>query len=86
MTIRRNEVDKSGSFRRIVLPAKGHVNGATSLGRDSAGHAEALALPGAALFDPSGMNRPFRDWVVVPLASADHWPSLADAALAFTEG
>jgi hypothetical protein len=59
---------------------------AFKLGRDSAGHAAALALPDAALFDPSGMNRPFRDWVVVPLASMEHWPSLADAALAFTEG
>jgi hypothetical protein len=59
---------------------------AFKLGRDSAGHAAALALPDAALFDPSGMNRPFKDWVVVPLASMEHWPSLADAALAFTEG
>lgn len=59
---------------------------AFKLGRDSAGHAAALALPGAALFDPSGMNRPFKDWVVVPLASAEHWPDLVDAALALTDG
>ena len=56
------------------------------LGRDTAAHAEALALPGAALFDPSGVNRPFKDWVVVPLASSRHWTALAEAALAFTDG
>lgn len=59
---------------------------AFKLGRESAGHAAALALPGAALFDPSGMNRPFKDWVVVPLGSAPQWPELADAALAALAG
>lgn len=59
---------------------------AFKLGQDSAGHAAALALPGAALFDPSGMSRPFKDWVVVPLASAERWPALADAALTLTGG
>ena len=55
---------------------------AFKLGRDTPGHAAALALPGAALFDPSGMGRPFKDWVVVPLASSGMWPQLAEAALA----
>jgi hypothetical protein len=59
---------------------------AFKLGRDSAGHAAALTLPGAALFDPSGMNRPFKDWVVVPLGSAGQWLELADAALAAHAG
>ncbi len=59
---------------------------AFKLGRESPAHAEALALPGAVPFDPSGMDRPFKDWVVVPLASSGKWPSLADAALAFTKG
>lgn len=30
------------------------------------------------------MGRPFKDWVDVPAASADAWPALAEAALAFT--
>ncbi len=55
---------------------------AFKLGRDSAAHATALALPGAALFDPSGMGRPFKDWVLVPLACAEQWPDLVEAALA----
>jgi len=59
---------------------------AFKLGRDSAGHVQALSLPGAALFDPSGMNRPFKDWVVVPLASAAEWPGFADAALGALKG
>lgn len=72
--------------RSLMVGAKaiGCLNGdavAFKLGRDTEGHAAALALPGAALFDPSGMNRPFKDWVLVPLASAGKWPALADAAL-----
>ncbi|MDQ2982742.1 MAG: hypothetical protein M3R70_02285 [Actinomycetota bacterium] len=42
----------------------------------------ALALEGAHLFDPSGKGRPFKEWVVVPLAHADEWPQLAQQALA----
>ncbi|MDF9753009.1 hypothetical protein [Arthrobacter sp. ES3-54] len=57
---------------------------AFKLGRDSPHHSRALELPGAQLFDPSGMGRPFKDWVEVPTTSADAWPSLAEAALAFT--
>ncbi len=45
-------------------------------------HAEALALDGAHLFDPSGKGQPFKQWVVVPAAHADRWESLADHALA----
>jgi hypothetical protein len=44
-------------------------------------HARALALPGAELFDPSGRERPFKDWVVVPVAAEDDWTPLAQAAL-----
>ena len=47
-------------------------------------HARALALPGAHLFDPSGM-RPMKEWVVVPTDSASVWPALAEAALRSVE-
>lgn len=43
-------------------------------------HARALALKGAARFDPSGMNRPMKQWIVVPKAHAKEWASLAEAA------
>lgn len=42
--------------------------------------ATALALPGAAHLDPSGMGRPMKAWVRVPLEHASEWPSLAGAA------
>ena len=42
---------------------------------------QALALAGAALFDPSGEGKPFREWVVVPAAHADRWEALAGHAL-----
>jgi hypothetical protein len=44
-------------------------------------HARALGLEGAHLFDPSGEGRPFKQWVVVPSASADQWESFAEHAL-----
>lgn len=59
---------------------------AFKLGRESAAHASAMRLPGAALFDPSGIGRPFKDWVLVPLGSAGEWESLAAAALAALNG
>jgi hypothetical protein len=49
---------------------------------DVATHADALALTGAHLFDPSGKGRPFKEWVVVPPAHTAKWPALAERALA----
>jgi hypothetical protein len=40
----------------------------------------ALGLDGAQLFDPMG-GRPMKEWVQVPDAHADVWPSLAADAL-----
>ena len=57
---------------------------AFKLGRDSPEHAQALLLPDARLFDPSGMGRPFKDWVEVPAGSSAHWSALAEAALAYS--
>ena len=47
-------------------------------------HVRALALPGAHLFDPSGV-RPMKDWVVVPAGSAGEWKQLANAAMQSVE-
>ncbi len=44
--------------------------------------AEALRLDGAQSFDPSGMGRPMKAWVVVPLSQAGEWERLARLALA----
>ena len=48
---------------------------------DKEAHAQALALEGAHLFDPSGQNRPFKEWVVVPVQHADQWEDFAAHAL-----
>jgi len=48
-------------------------------------HAEALALDGAHLFDPSGEGRPFKQWVVVPAAHADRWDVFAGHALTLSD-
>jgi hypothetical protein len=48
---------------------------------DPAAHAEALALEGAHLFDPSGQGKPFKEWVVVPFEHAERWEDFAAHAL-----
>ena len=52
------------------------------LGRDNTAHADALGLDGAHLFDPSGKDRPMKDWVSVPPAHSGRWPEFAELALA----
>jgi hypothetical protein len=54
------------------------------LGGDA--HSRALALPGAHIFDPSGMNRPMKQWVVVPPEHAENWDGLAREALGYLRG
>ncbi len=44
---------------------------------DAAAHAQALAVPGAHLFDPSGRGEVFRQWVVVPPERSSEWEALA---------
>ena len=46
-----------------------------------AAHAEALSLRDAYLFDPSGLGRPMKAWVVVPVAHAGEWERLVELAL-----
>jgi hypothetical protein len=48
--------------------------------------ADALRIDGVESFDPSGMGRPMKAWVVVPLAQAGEWERLAQLALAATDG
>ncbi len=43
-------------------------------------HHEALSLDGAKLFDPSGKNRPMKEWVQVPYVYQDKWKKFAVAA------
>ena len=44
-------------------------------------HATAMSLAGASLFDPSGMGRPMKEWVVVPAAHTKTWSRFGAAAL-----
>jgi hypothetical protein len=52
---------------------------ALKLGAGTPEHAEALAQPDAELWDPSGVHRPFKDWVAVLV---DDNSELEDTALA----
>lgn len=44
-------------------------------------HAEALSLDGAKLFDPSGKNRPMKEWVQLPYLYKDKWQWFAESAM-----
>jgi hypothetical protein len=81
-------VSTGGMFGKRALKAGGKAFAclkgemlAVRLGDGSPAHQEALALPGAELFDPSGKGKPFKDWVAVPVAQAGQWPGLATRAL-----
>lgn len=46
-------------------------------------HAQAIALDGAVLWDPSGKGRPMKEWVALTVVHARRFDTLADAALAY---
>jgi hypothetical protein len=51
-----------------------------------ANHAEALALSGARLFDPSERGRPMKEWVVVPIEHVSRWLEFARDAFEYVAG
>jgi hypothetical protein len=53
---------------------------------DGDAHRRALALAGAHIFDPSGMGRPMKAWVVVPGEHEEAWAGFAREALASLSG
>jgi len=50
---------------------------------DADSHKKASALKGSKLFDPSGANRPMKEWVQVKAAHEKEWMELAEAAMKF---
>jgi hypothetical protein len=58
---------------------------AFKLGAGTDAHSTALALPGAELWDPSGVGRPFKDWVAIPATDAETLAPVAEAALAYLQ-
>ncbi len=44
-------------------------------------HTEAMQIPGAKLFDPSGKNRPMKAWVQIHFDQSDQWPVFAEYAI-----
>jgi hypothetical protein len=48
-----------------------------------AAHAQALQMPGAELFDPSGKGRPMKQWIALPYQHQAIWETLARQALEY---
>jgi hypothetical protein len=67
-------------FGSKALACLFHESMAFKLGAGTEEHTGALALSGAELFDPSGTGRAMKDWVCVPVAHADRYLDLAEAA------
>jgi hypothetical protein len=49
-------------------------------------HAEALALAGSHLFDPSERGRPMKEWVVIPVEHSARWLEFAQEAFRYVDG
>lgn len=60
----------------------GHWNdgGLTVKLTDETAREQALAIPGAELFDP-GMGRVMREWVLVPASQSGEWERLVELAI-----
>ncbi|NQX13936.1 hypothetical protein HQQ80_20090 [Microbacteriaceae bacterium VKM Ac-2855] len=54
------------------------------LGAGSPQLADTLLLPGAALFEPGGSGRRWKDWVAVPIGSHEHFGRLLAEAVGVT--
>lgn len=48
-------------------------------------HQEALSLDGSKLFDPSGKQRPMKEWVQVPFDYADKWEGFAKESIRYVQ-
>ena len=64
----------------------GFIEGEMVFKLGGASHAEALALAGARLFDPSERGRPMKEWVVVPMEHASRWLEFAREAFDYVAG
>lgn len=64
----------------------GFYEGSMVFKLDGDAHRRALGLPGARVFDPSGMGRPMKAWVVVPGEHGEAWAGFAREALASLRG
>lgn len=48
-------------------------------------HKEALSLDATKLFDPSGKNRPMKEWVQVPSLYKEKWQKFAEESKRYVE-
>jgi hypothetical protein len=83
-------VTKGTLFGKPCLKVRGKAfscffKGAMVFKLDDDGVERAKALRGASLFDPSGSDRPMRQWVQVPFSHRAQWHKLAEEARQYVE-
>jgi hypothetical protein len=83
-----SNIARSQMFGMPCLKVNGNVflgfhGGALAFKLSGQAHAEALAVEGAVLFDPSNRGRPMKEWVQIPAAQSSRWNDFADRALTY---
>jgi hypothetical protein len=88
---KKHKAEISKLFGKPCLKINGKAfvcffNGDMVFKLDEDTHKKASALKGSKLFDPSGANRPMKEWVQVKPAYEKEWEKLAEAALEYVKG
>ena len=86
----KHHAEVSKMFGKPCLKINGKAfscffNGDMVFKLDAESHKKAAALKGSKLFDPSGANRPMKEWVQVKPAHEKEWTNLAEAAMKYVK-
>jgi hypothetical protein len=87
---KKYQAEISSMFGKPCLKINGKAfacffNGDMVFKLDEASHKKASALEGSKLFDPSGANRPMKEWVQVKPVHHKEWTKLAGAAMKYVK-
>lgn len=79
-------VEAGQMFGKPCLKVKGKAfvaqhRGAVVFKLTAPQHAQAMAIEGAVLWDPSGKNHPMKEWVAIPATECKTYRAFAEAAL-----
>jgi hypothetical protein len=87
---KKHQAEISKMFGKPCLKINGKAfacffNGDMVFKLDAGSHKIASGLKGSKLFDPSGANRPMKEWVQVKPAHEKEWMKFAEAAMKYVK-